>query len=98
IPYSVFEDYLEEGRIAEVQVSERFIQGTLKAPLEGGQTRFMTTRVEPELAEQLSREGVVVTGRIESTLLRDIISWIIPVVLFVGLWMYLIRRMGGGTG
>ncbi len=98
IPYSVFEEYLEEGRIAEVQVSERFIQGTLKAPLEGGQTRFMTTRVEPELAEQLAREGVVVSGRIESTLLRDIISWIIPVVLFVGLWMYLIRRMGGGAG
>ena len=74
IPYSAFETYLSEGRIVEVQVSDRFIQGTLKEPLEGGQTRFNTTRVEPEIAQQLRQQGVVVTGQIESTLLRDLLS------------------------
>jgi cell division protease FtsH len=98
IPYSAFETYLNAGRIAEVQVSDRFIQGTLKDPLEGGQTRFITTRVEPEIAEQFRLQDVVVTGQIESTFLRDLLSWVIPVVLFAGVWMFLIRRMGGAGG
>ncbi|MGB3391562.1 MAG: ATP-dependent zinc metalloprotease FtsH [Pseudaminobacter sp.] len=98
VPYSEFETHLQAGRIAEVQVSDNFVQGTFKQPLEGGQTRFITTRVEPELAEQLRRYDVVVTGQIESTFLRDLLSWVIPVVLFIGVWMFLIRRMGGAGG
>ncbi|PZW36930.1 cell division protease FtsH [Humitalea rosea] len=98
IPYSAFETYLRDGKVAEVAVSDRFIQGRLKEPLVGGQTRFITTRVEPEFADQLRQHDVVVTGQIESTLLRDLLSWIIPVALFVGVWMFLIRRMSGGMG
>ncbi len=98
IPYSTFESYLESGRIAEVQVSDRFIQGTLKEPLEGGQSRFITTRIDPDIAQLLREHNVVVTGQIESTFLRDLLSWVVPVALFVGLWMVLIRRMGGASG
>jgi cell division protease FtsH len=60
--------------------------------------RFITTRVEPDLARNLQQHGVVVTGEIESTFLRDLLSWIVPVALFVGVWMFVIRRMGGGAG
>ena len=41
---------------------------------------------------------MVVTGQIESTFLRDLLSWVVPVALFVGVWMYLLRRVGGGLG
>jgi cell division protease FtsH len=98
IPYSEFETYLRDKKIAEVAVSERYIEGSLVAPLEGGQTRFITTRVEPDLARNLQEYGVVVTGEIESTFLRDLLSWIVPVALFVGVWMFVIRRMGSGAG
>ncbi len=97
IPYSQFETYLDQGRIAEVAVSERFIQGTFKVPVDG-RPMFITTRVEPDLARQLQERGVIVTGQIESTFLRDLLSWVIPVVLFVGIWMYMLRRMGSGLG
>jgi len=97
IPYSQFETYLEEGRIAEVAVSDRFIQGVFTTPVEG-RPMFITTRVAPDLARDLAEHGVVVTGQIESTLLRDLLSWIIPVVLFVGLWLFILRRMGAGMG
>ncbi|WP_264185574.1 ATP-dependent zinc metalloprotease FtsH [Roseicella aerolata] len=98
IPYSQFQQLLNEGRVAEVGVSDRFMQGTLKEPLPGGQTRFATTRVDPEIARELEGHGVRFTGQIESTLLRDILSWVIPVLLFVGIWMYLGRRMAAGGG
>jgi cell division protease FtsH len=97
IPYSQFETYLGQGRIAEVAVSDRFIQGRFKEPV-GGRPMFITTRVEPDLARQLQERGVVVTGQIESTLLRDLLSWVVPVLLFIGIWMFMLRRMDGGIG
>ncbi|WP_202402358.1 ATP-dependent zinc metalloprotease FtsH [Shinella sp. AETb1-6] len=97
IPYSQFETDLRDGKIAEVAVSDNFIQGRYKQP-QNERPYFITTRVEPDLAQQLQSHGVVVTGQIESTFLRDLLSWLIPVALFVGVWMFMLRRMGGGVG
>jgi cell division protease FtsH len=36
------------------------------------------------------------SGRIESTFWRDLISWLVPLVLMAALWLFLMRRMGGG--
>jgi cell division protease FtsH len=97
IPYSQFETYLSEGKIGEVAVSDRFIQGTFKAP-QDGKPMFITTRVEPDLAERLRERGVVVTGQVESTFLRDLLSWIVPAAIFVGIWIFMLRRFGGSVG
>jgi len=97
IPYSEFQTYLTQGRIAEVAVSDRFIQGRFTEPVDG-RPMFITTRVEPDLARDLQQHDVVVTGQVESTFLRDLLSWVVPVALFVGLWMFILRRMGGGMG
>jgi cell division protease FtsH len=100
IPYSQFQELLRSGKVGEIGISDRFIQGSLKEPLPSGQTRFATTRVEPDFAQELQQYGVRYTGQIESTLLRDILSWVIPVLLFFGLWTYLSRRIAaqGGLG
>ncbi|RWC45658.1 MAG: ATP-dependent metallopeptidase FtsH/Yme1/Tma family protein [Mesorhizobium sp.] len=97
IPYSQFETLLRDGKIADVQVSDRFIQGRFKEP-QDGKPLFITTRVEPNLARQLQEHGVTVTGQIESTFLSDLLSWVVPILVFFGLWMLLMRRMGGGMG
>lgn len=97
IAYSEFETHLREGRIAEVSVSDRFIQGRFKQPVDN-RPMFITTRVEPDLARDLQEHGVVVTGQIESTFLRDLLSWVVPVALFAGIWIFMLRRMGGGVG
>ncbi|TCZ65516.1 ATP-dependent zinc metalloprotease FtsH [Roseicella aquatilis] len=98
IPYSQFQQLLNEGKVAEVGVSDRFMQGSLKEPLPGGQTRFATTRVDPEIAKELEGHGVKFNGQIESTLFRDILSWILPMALFIGVYVWLGRRMAGAGG
>jgi cell division protease FtsH len=99
IPISEFRQLLNEDKVEEVAVSDRFIQGTLKEPLPGGQTRFQTTRVDPpEFADELARHGVRVTGQVENTFLRDLLSWLLPVALFVGVWMWLGRRFMNAQG
>jgi cell division protease FtsH len=96
IPYSDFENYLKQGKVAEVAVSDNFVQGLFKEPLPSGERAFLTTRVDPAFAEQLAPYGVKVTGRIESTFLRDLLSWIVPVALFAGVWIFMMRRLGSG--
>ncbi|HYF09029.1 MAG TPA: ATP-dependent zinc metalloprotease FtsH [Acetobacteraceae bacterium] len=99
IPYSQFQQLLRAGQITEVRVSDRTIQGVVKEPLPGGQTRFATTRVEPpELAEELDRAGVRFAGQIESTFLRDILSLLLPILLFFGVWYVMARRFAGAQG
>jgi cell division protease FtsH len=98
IPYSQFEQLLKDGKVAEIAVSDRFIQGVLREPLGDGKSRFVTTRIDPQFAEELQRYNVRYTGQIESTFLTDLLSWVVPVLLFFGLWTYLARRMAGQSG
>jgi cell division protease FtsH len=100
IPYSQFRELLREGKIESVGVSDRFLQGTLREPLADGKKQFVTTRVDQEFAGELEKHGVRFTGQIESTFMRDLMSWVVPVLLFFGLWWYIGRRIseGGGFG
>ncbi len=102
VPYSQFEQALSEGRVAEVTVGETTITGRLKTPDAGGKTVIVANRVEPDLAERLSKYDVPFTRVVESTLLRDLLSWVVPALVFFGLWFFLIRRVldkqGGGMG
>ncbi|HSB24175.1 MAG TPA: ATP-dependent zinc metalloprotease FtsH [Burkholderiaceae bacterium] len=101
VPYSEFEKALADGRIDDVTIGERTITGHLKVP-EGRKTTLVATRVEPDIADRLDKYGVRYTRVVESTLLRDLMSWIVPALVFVGLWYFVIRRMadrqGGGMG
>jgi len=98
IPYSQFQQLLHDHKIAEIAVSDRYIQGKLKEPLPSGKSEFTTTRVDPQFADELQKYAVTYTGEVESTLVQDLLSWIVPVALFFGLWMLIARRMQGLGG
>ncbi len=61
-----------------------------------GKSQFVTTRVDPQFADELQKYGVTYTGQMESTLIRDLLSWVIPVALFFALWTFIARRMSRG--
>ena len=94
IPYSEFVLYLEQGRVAEVAISANQIQGRLKPEKEGDPEQyFKTIRVDPETSKLLDKYHIQYSGTIESTLLRDILSWILPVFIFLGVWFFLMKKM-----
>jgi len=67
---------------------------------EQGPTVFTTARIpatdDYDVVRELQAAKVEFSGRIESTFWRDLISWLVPLVLMAGLWLFLMRRMGGG--
>jgi cell division protease FtsH len=98
IPYSQFEQLVDQDKISEVLVGSDTIQGTLKEPFPDGRKLFNTVRVQPDLAAKLSAHGVKVTGAPSSNFLSTILSWVLPVFLFYLLWTYGIRRMAERQG
>jgi len=97
LPYSEFEKLLAEHKIDEVVISDQRITGKLNNK-QGGKTVAVANLVTPDLAERLSRYGVRYTRVYESTILRDLLSWILPALVFFGVWYWLARRMSGQQG
>jgi cell division protease FtsH len=100
ITYSEFVDYLKDGKIEEVVVRQNTVEGKFKEPLADKRTRFVAVRVDETLAKDLEQYKVKYTGVIESTFLRDILGFVVPALVFVGLWFFLMRRFAdkGGLG
>ena len=96
VPYSQFLTLLKTGKISEVAATANQIQGKMKVDgAAAGETKaFRTIRVDPELSTLLDTYKVSFKGEIESTFLRDLFSWIFPIILFVGIWYFFMKRMG----
>lgn len=102
VPYSQFEQALAEGRVADVSIGNTTITGRLKEPGANGKKVIVAVRVEPDLAGRLEKYDVPYTRTVESTLLRDLLSWLAPAAVFFGVWYFVIRgvaeKQGGALG
>ena len=97
IPYSEFEKLLEDGKVKEVVVTDDALRGELTESIDG-KTRFVTNRVDPELAQSLEAHGVEYSKEQQSALVRGLVSWVLPLLLLLGFWFFLSHRMAGMGG
>jgi cell division protease FtsH len=97
IPYSQFLGDLKAGKIAEVQVSGDYINGQYNQA-ENGHTHFVTTRVAPDVASELTRYHVKFSGDVQSQFLATLLSWVLPTLLFFGVWYFVFRRFANQQG
>src|SRR5210317_355327 len=94
IPYSEFLQLAKEGKVSEVAVSDNVIQGKMftdTSDSEQGEL-FQTVRVDGEISDVLAQNGIEYAGKIQSNFFSDLLSWIFPVLLFLGLWLFIMRR------
>ena len=100
LAYSDFLTQLKAGNVEDIAITANMIRGTLKTPLPDGRKQFIATRVDPALARDLDQYNVKFTGLVENTFFRDLLSWIVPALVFFGIWFFLIRRLQqkGGMG
>ena len=98
IPYSEFQKLLESDQVSELVVTEDQVRGRLKQPRDGREL-FVTNRVPADLAAELdeARRAVLRRGAAARSC-ATLLSWVVPVLLFFGVWMFLMRRMAGQLG
>jgi cell division protease FtsH len=81
------EGLLPKDKIAGIQ---RFGQG---------EQRFVVVRVaDPTLVADLEAAKVPFAGQLESTWFTTLLSWVLPALIFVGIWMFFMKRMGAASG
>src|SRR6185437_14420680 len=74
-----------------------YISGSFKQA-ENGYQRFVTTRVPPDIAKELAQYDVKFSGSVESNWLATILSWVLPTLLFFGVWYFVFRRFANQQG
>jgi cell division protease FtsH len=97
VPYSEFLNDLRGGKVAQVKVSGDNIEGTYKQPVNGKKS-FVTTRVPHDLAQQLQTYHVQFSGQPQHTFLSALLSWVVPILLFFGIWVFWFRRVASKQG
>ncbi len=114
VPYNEFKKLLQANQLTDIVIYEDLISGKVKTgALEGlvspdtlrslgkakGDRPFITARVQdPDLVKELEKVGVKFTGRIENKIVRFFTNWILPMLFFILVWGFLMRRMGGASG
>jgi cell division protease FtsH len=96
IPYSQFRQLLETRAIDDVVVTETRITGRFVEARPGEPSQFVTNRVEPEIASELQARGITYRGGTDATFFTTLLSWLIPILIFFGLWIFLLQRMSAG--
>lgn len=60
---------------------------------------FTVVRMDdPDLVKELTEKGINYTAKQEVIWFKTLLSWIVPILIFVAVWGYLLRRMGGAGG
>lgn len=99
IPYSQFLTYVQNHEVAEAEVTDKVITGTLRTTDEktGKPRRFITVPLKwnNDLAMILEKNGVRYTVRQNSEWLSNFIfNWVLPFGLLFLLWGWMAKRMG----
>jgi cell division protease FtsH len=92
ISYSDLMHMVVDGKVQSVTLTETMVQGVFKVPQEG-KTLFISNRVDPTAAAIFEKAGVQVAGGTDSNWLTTILSWILPTLFFIGVWVFFFRGM-----
>ncbi|ALV27287.1 ATP-dependent zinc metalloprotease FtsH [Pannonibacter sp. Q-1] len=96
IPFSQFLNQADQGEIRDVTIQDQLITGNFT---NGGQ--FQTYAPSgTQYVDELRNKGVLIKARPPSenfSLAGALISWL-PMIIILGVWIFLMRQMQGGAG
>jgi cell division protease FtsH len=99
VPYSLFIHQVQEGEVSRVSVGQNQIIYQLKAENAEPPQVFATTPIfDLELPKLLEEKGVefAATPPPKNTWITTLLSWVIPPLIFIGIWQFFLARGGGG--
>ncbi|MBI3353545.1 MAG: ATP-dependent metallopeptidase FtsH/Yme1/Tma family protein [Nitrospirae bacterium] len=98
VSYSEFKKMIEEKKFEEVFIEQNNVRGIIKE--KDKKKEIKAVKVEdPELIKLLEKNNIKFSGKETDTWLRDfILAWVIPIVIFILIWRFLLGRLGAGPG
>jgi cell division protease FtsH len=99
VPYSLFIHQVEAQQVARVSVGQEQIRYQLKGEADQpGQVLTTTPIFDLELPKLLEEKGVefAATPPSQNRWFTSLLGWVIPPLIFVGIWRFFINRGGGG--
>jgi cell division protease FtsH len=89
---------VSEGRVAQVVITADRIEGTYQNK-DNAVVPFYAVRIEdPKLLELLEQKNVPYEAKADNRWLTELLSWVLPVALIVGVWLFFFRRVSGAEG
>jgi cell division protease FtsH len=98
IPYSEFQTLLESEQIDNLLISNEYIRGDFKSPVENKKKKFVTVRIESDFAKELAKGKIKYSRIVETNFLSNLGSWLLPLLIFFGLWMFISRKLTDQSG
>ena len=92
---SHFREELSAGAIERVQIRESRLEGMTKS----GQRFYAYILDDPELYRELEKAGTtveVMPKEEQSWFLSALLTWLLPMGIFLVIWVFLLRQMQGG--
>ncbi len=99
VPYSLFVHQVQEQEVDKVSVGQNQIRYQLKAKDDQpGQVLSTTPIFDLELPKLLEEKGVefAATPPPRNGWISSVLSWVIPPLIFIGIWQFFLNRGGGG--
>jgi cell division protease FtsH len=100
VSYTQFKNLVKEGKITSVVISTNQLKGfetrqdQKQEPL-FPEMIYRTPRVDDRnLVEFLEESNIDIIAENENTFLKMLLSWVVPALIFVGIWMFAIKKMG----
>jgi len=99
IPHSQFKQYVVEGKVVRLTIGPEDISGALKGKEKEPGQEFTTIRVnDPDLVKDLDARKVNYSGHYESKFWGGVLSWILPIGIFLLIRRFAMKKMGPGMG
>ncbi|MBD3885145.1 ATP-dependent zinc metalloprotease FtsH4 [Phormidium tenue FACHB-886] len=99
VPYSLFIEQVQDQEVARASVGQNEIRYQLKDKAgEAGQVLATTPIFDLELPKRLEANGVefAATPPPRNSWFGTALSWVIPPLIFVGIWQFFLNRGSGG--
>ena len=99
VKYSELKKKIESGDISSVKLAPNTIEAI--STTSGKKIRYIAENIptyDKELVPLLEKKGISYEGVMGGGLVSELISSILPILLFFGIWIFLARKMSKGMG
>jgi len=97
VKYSDIKNYIKENKVKSVKITS----STIEAIGTNGNVRYVAQNVpafDEKLIPMLEEKNITYEGRVGESFLASLLSSLLPILIFFGIWLFLAKKMSKGMG